>query len=101
MPGPTEFVGRVLSNKMQKSILVAVDRLKQNKKYRTTVKMTTKLMAHDENNECGVGDTVKIRLCRPLSKNKSYTVVEVLHKAKVLDLNAVTTSFAASAAVSK
>lgn len=74
---------------MMKSVLVAIDRTKKIPKYRTTVKMTTKLMAHDEKNECQVGDTVRIRLCRPLSKNKSYTVTDVLQKSKVLHLSNV------------
>ena len=74
---------------MMKSVLVAIDRTKKIPKYRTTVKMTTKLMAHDENNECQVGDTVRIRLCRPLSKNKSYAVTDVLQKSKVLHLSNV------------
>jgi len=69
---------------MMKSVLVAIDRTKKVPKYRTTVKMTTKLMAHDEENECQVGDVVRIRLCRPLSKNKSFTVTDVLQKSKVL-----------------
>lgn len=90
---------QVLSNKMDKSILVAIDRVKKITKYKTHVKRTTKIMAHDEHDECNVGDTVKIRLCRPLSKHKSYTVTDVLHKGKVLDTSAVVASrgsFAAS-----
>lgn len=75
---------QVLSNKMDKSVLVAIDRFKKITKYRTSVKRTTKLMAHDENDECKVGDTVKIRLCRPLSKHKSYTVTDIVHRSKVL-----------------
>ena len=86
MGGPTEFVGKVLSNKMQKSVLVAIEGTKAIPKYRTTIRRTTKLMAHDANDECQVGDTVRIRLCRPLSKNKSYTVIDVLQKSKVLHL---------------
>ena len=78
---------QVLSNKMMKSVLVAIDRTKKVPKYRTTVKMTTKLMAHDEENECQVGDVVRIRLCRPLSKNKSFTVTDVLQKSKVLHIS--------------
>eukprot|EP00890_Picochlorum_soloecismus_P000266 jgi/Picsp_1/123/NSC_00123-R1_30s ribosomal protein s17 len=93
MTGPTEFVGKVISNRMQKSVLVAIDRLKTIKKYQTTIKRTTKLMAHDEDNECNVGDTVRIKLCRPLSKRKSWTVTDVIYKTKILDLNK---SFAAS-----
>lgn len=74
---------------MDKSVLVAIDRVKKIAKYKTHVKRTTKLMAHDEHDECNVGDTVKIRLCRPLSKHKSYTVTDVLHKGKVLDTSAI------------
>lgn len=89
---------QVLSNKMDKSVLVAIDRVKKIHKYRTHVKRTTKIMAHDEHDECNVGDTVRIRLCRPLSKHKSYTVTDVLHKGRVLDTSSVG-SFASSGIV--
>lgn len=94
---PTMFL-QVLSNKMDKSVLVAIDRVKKIHKYRTHVKRTTKIMAHDEHDECNVGDTVRIRLCRPLSKHKSYTVTDVLHKGRVLDTSSVG-SFASSGIV--
>lgn len=92
---------QVVSNKMQKSVLVAVDRVKHIKKYRTSLRRTTKIMAHDEANECGIGDTVKIRLCRPLSKNKSYAVVDVLQKNRNLDLESFHGSFASSGVVAQ
>lgn len=82
-------------------MLVAIDRVKKITKYRTNVKRTTKLMAHDEKDECNVGDTVKIKLCRPLSKHKSYTVIDVLHRNKVLDTTAVVSGSFASSTVSQ
>jgi small subunit ribosomal protein S17 len=75
--------GRVVSNKMDKSIVVAIERMVKHPIYGKFVKRTTKLHAHDENNECGQGDTVEIRECRPLSKTKSWTLVKVLEKAKI------------------
>ncbi|MDG3086994.1 30S ribosomal protein S17 [Vibrio hannami] len=75
--------GRVVSDKMDKSIVVAIERMVKHPIYGKFVKRTTKLHAHDENNECGLGDTVEIRECRPLSKKKSWTLVKVLEKAKI------------------
>ena len=77
-----ERVGRVISNKMQKSITVAVERKVKHPKYGKFLKKTTKFMAHDEKNECGIGDLVKIMETRPLSKQKCWRLVEVLEKAK-------------------
>ncbi|MDF2153164.1 30S ribosomal protein S17 [Vibrio sp. CAU 1672] len=74
--------GRVVSDKMDKSIVVAIERFVKHPIYGKYVKRTTKVHAHDENNECGLGDTVEIRECRPLSKTKSWTLVKVLEKAK-------------------
>ncbi|KAK9809837.1 hypothetical protein WJX72_000103 [[Myrmecia] bisecta] len=79
------FVGKVVSNRMQKSVLIAVDRLKAIPKYKRTVMRQTKLMAHDEKDECNIGDTVRINSCRPLSKNKSFLVVDILRKEKMED----------------
>jgi len=76
--------GRVVSNKMDKSITVAIERMVKHPIYGKFVKRTTKLHAHDENNECGLGDTVEISECRPLSKTKSWTLVSVLEKAKTI-----------------
>ncbi|MEI8631651.1 30S ribosomal protein S17 [Vibrio sp. PP-XX7] len=75
--------GRVTSDKMDKSIVVAIERFVKHPIYGKFVKRTTKIHAHDENNECGIGDTVEIRECRPLSKTKSWTLVKVLEKAKI------------------
>jgi small subunit ribosomal protein S17 len=75
-------IGRVVSDKMDKSITIAVDRKVKHPLYGKFVQKTTKLMAHDEKNECGVGDTVKVMETRPLSKNKRWRLVEVIAKAK-------------------
>jgi small subunit ribosomal protein S17 len=75
-------VGRVVSNKMDKSITVAVERKVKHPLYGKFMKKTSKLMAHDEKNECGIGDTVKVMETRPLSKNKRWRLVEVIEKAK-------------------
>jgi small subunit ribosomal protein S17 len=75
-------VGRVVSNKMDKSITVAVERKVKHPLYGKFMKKTSKVMAHDEKNECGIGDTVKVMETRPLSKNKRWRLVEVIEKAK-------------------
>ena len=75
-------VGVVVGTKMDKSILVAMERKVAHPIYKKYFKKTTKLMAHDANNECGVGDTVKIMETRPLSKNKKWRLVEIVEKAK-------------------
>ncbi|MDD9196435.1 30S ribosomal protein S17 [Aliivibrio sp. S3MY1] len=74
--------GRVISDKMDKSIVVAIERMVKHPIYGKYIKRTTKLHAHDENNECGQGDLVAIRECRPLSKTKSWTLVNIIEKAK-------------------
>ncbi len=75
--------GRVVSDKMDKSIVVAIERMVKHPIYGKFVKRTTKVHAHDENNECGLGDKVEIAECRPLSKYKSWTLVKVVEKAKM------------------
>jgi len=75
-------IGFVVSNKMQKSILVAIERKVAHPLYKKYFKKTTKLMAHDEKNECRVGDKVKIMETRPLSLRKKWRLVEILEKAK-------------------
>jgi small subunit ribosomal protein S17 len=77
-----ERIGKVVSNKMVKSITVAVERKVKHPKYGKFVHKTTKLMAHDENSVCSIGDTVKIMETRPLSKLKRWRLVEVIEKAK-------------------
>ena len=74
--------GVVSSNKMDKTITVSVERKVKHPIYGKFVKKTTKFMAHDENNECSIGDTVRIMEVRPLSKNKCWRLVEVLEKVK-------------------
>ena len=75
-------VGRVVSNKMQKTIVVAIDRLLRHPQYNRVIKRTSKLYAHDEKNQCQIGDKVKVMEIRPLSKLKRWRMVEVLKKAK-------------------
>ena len=77
-----ERIGRVVSNKMQKSITVAVDRQVKHPIYGKFITKTSKLMAHDENNDANIGDMVRIMSTRPLSKNKSWRLVEIVEKAK-------------------
>lgn len=77
-----ERVGVVVSNKMDKSILVSLERQVKHPIYGKFIKKTTKLMAHDEENVAGVGDTVRIMETRPLSKNKRWRLVEIVEKAK-------------------
>ncbi|MBO9699634.1 MAG: 30S ribosomal protein S17 [Sporocytophaga sp.] len=77
-----ERIGKVVSNKMTKSITVAVERKVKHAKYGKFLNKTTKFMAHDEKNECGIGDTVKIMETRPLSKLKRWRLVEIIEKAK-------------------
>ncbi|MDL1892650.1 30S ribosomal protein S17, partial [Sphingobacteriales bacterium CHB3] len=75
-------VGKVVSNKMDKSITVSIERKMPHPIYKKYFKLTTKLMAHDEKREAGIGDTVKIMETRPLSKQKRWRLVEIIEKAK-------------------
>ena len=75
-------IGRVVSNKMDKTIVVAVEDFVRHELYNKPVKRTKKFKAHDENNTCGIGDTVKVMETRPLSKDKRWRVVEIVEKAK-------------------
>jgi small subunit ribosomal protein S17 len=77
-----ERVGLVVSNKMEKSIVVQVERRVQHTKYGKFVKKTNKFCAHDESNESNIGDTVRIMETRPLSKNKCWRLVEIIERAK-------------------
>ena len=77
-----ERIGKVLSAKMDKSITIAVETKQKHPMYGKFIPVTSKFMAHDENNECGLGDTVKIMETRPLSKSKRWRLVEVIAKAK-------------------
>ena len=75
--------GRVVSNGMDKTAAVAVERLVKHPVYGKYIRRTSKLLAHDENNECRVGDTVEIAECRPLSRRKSWRVVNIVERAEV------------------
>ncbi|TYK20371.1 30S ribosomal protein S17-like [Cucumis melo var. makuwa] len=85
LPKMKQVVGMVVSNKMQKSVVVAVDRLFYHKLYNRYVKRTSKFMAHDENNQCNIGDRVKLDPSRPLSKRKHWVVAEILRKARIYE----------------
>ena len=74
--------GRVISDKMDKTIVVAVEDHVRHPLYKKIVKKTYKLKAHDENNECGIGDTVRVMETRPLSKDKRWRLVEIIEKAR-------------------
>jgi small subunit ribosomal protein S17 len=75
-------IGKVVSDKMDKTIVVATERLVEHPLYKKRIKMTKKYKAHDEENQCATGDTVKIMETRPLSKEKCWRLVEILEKAK-------------------
>jgi small subunit ribosomal protein S17 len=76
-------IGRVVSNKMQKSVTVSVERLVRHPVYGKFIRRTTNIMAHDEDDTCREGDTVAIVECRPISKRKAWKVVEVIERAPV------------------
>ena len=75
-------VGKVVSDKMDKTIVVAIEDNVKHPLYKKIVKRTYKLKAHDENNECNIGDRVKVMETRPLSKDKKWRLVEIIEKAK-------------------
>ena len=75
------MVGRVVSDKMDKTVSVAIERLIKHPMYGKYIRRTTKVLAHDASNECKPGDRVAITACRPISKNKSWAVVNVVERA--------------------
>ena len=75
-------IGTVLSDKMDKTIVVAIEDSVRHPLYKKTLKRTYKLKAHDENNECGIGDTVEVMETRPLSKDKRWRLIRIIEKAK-------------------
>ena len=77
-----ERIGKVTSDKMEKSITVMIERKIKHPMYGKFVQKSTKFIAHDENNDCNIGDTVRIMETRPLSKNKRWRLVEVIERAK-------------------
>ena len=77
-----ERIGLVTSSKMDKTIVVSVERKLKHSKYGKYIKKTNKFMAHDEKDDCGIGDLVRIMETRPLSKNKRWRIVEIIERAK-------------------
>ena len=75
-------VGKVVSDKMDKTIVVAIENSVKHPLYKKIIKRTVKLKAHDENNECAIGDRVRVMETRPLSKDKRWRLVEIIEKAK-------------------
>ena len=80
------LVGVVVSDKMDKTVVVAVERLVQHRRYKKYIRRTKKYHAHDERNECKVGDIVEIEETRPLSKTKRWRVVRIIRKEAVIEL---------------
>ena len=76
------IIGKVVSNKMEKTIVVSVERKVMHPKYGKFIKMTSKFKAHDEKNECNIDDVVKVMETRPISKDKRWRLVEIIEKAK-------------------
>ncbi|MBO4934869.1 MAG: 30S ribosomal protein S17 [Clostridia bacterium] len=77
-----ERVGKVVSDKMDKTVVVAIEEHVKHPLYKKVVKRTYKLKAHDENNECAIGDVVRVMETRPISKDKRWRLVEIVEKAK-------------------
>ncbi|HOP28654.1 MAG TPA: 30S ribosomal protein S17 [Spirochaetota bacterium] len=77
-----QLIGKVVSNKMDKTVVVEIENLVMHTLYKKSVKRTKKVKSHDEKNECSIGDTVKIEESRPLSKDKRYRLVEIIEKVK-------------------
>ncbi|WP_410051794.1 30S ribosomal protein S17 [Buchnera aphidicola] len=77
--------GIVFSNKMQKSLVVHVEKIIKHRLYKKFIKKTTKLHVHDEKNECSIGDVVEIKECRPISKTKSWTLVRIVKKIQITE----------------
>jgi small subunit ribosomal protein S17 len=76
-------IGKITSNKMQKTVVVKVETLRRHPLYHKVVRYSSSFKAHDENNSCNIGDTVKIAETRPMSKDKRWTVVEIIQKADI------------------
>jgi len=79
-------IGRVVSNKMDKTVVVAVETLRRHPLYKKTIKRTVKYKAHDESNKCGLGDIVRIVETRPLSRQKRWRVAEIITKGEVVEI---------------
>ena len=81
-----ERTGKIISNKMDKTVVVLVEIRRRHLRYKKVVKHISKFKAHDENNECNIGDTVRIVETRPLSKDKRWRVVEIIRKKEVAEI---------------
>ena len=77
-----QYIGKVISNKMDKTIVVVLERLMMHPLYKKSVRRTKRIKSHDEKNECSIGDIVKIEETRPLSKEKRFRLVEIVEKAR-------------------
>ncbi len=77
-----QLIGKVVSNKMDKTVVVEIENLVMHPLYKKSVRRSKKIKSHDERNECSIGDTVKIEETRPLSKDKRYRLVEIVEKVK-------------------
>ncbi|MBN1495236.1 MAG: 30S ribosomal protein S17 [Spirochaetes bacterium] len=77
-----QLIGKVVSDKMDKTIVVEIENLVMHSLYKKSVRRTKKLKSHDEKNQCGIGDIVRIEETRPLSKEKRYRLIEIVEKAK-------------------
>ena len=84
IPGQRLLTGKVVSDKMDKTVTVSIERLVKHPMYGKYIRRTTKLLAHDENNECKEGDTVSIKPCRPMSRRKSWMLVRVVERARAV-----------------
>jgi small subunit ribosomal protein S17 len=77
-----QLIGKVVSDKMDKTIVIEIETMKMHPLYKKSVQYTKRIKAHDGKNECGIGDTVKVEETRPLSKDKRYRLIEIIQKAK-------------------
>lgn len=82
MSNRKQLIGKVVSNKMDKTIVVEIENLVMHSLYKKSVRRTKKIKGHDEKNECSIGDVVKVEETRPLSKEKRYRLVEIIEKVK-------------------
>ena len=80
------MIGTVVSNKMQKTLVIVVEKSHRHPLYRKTIKKITRYKVHDENNQCGIGDMIKVIESRPLSKEKRWRVAEILRKGEVVEV---------------
>lgn len=86
MPGQRVIQGTVVSDKMQKTIVVSVERKKKHRLYHKVVSVTDRYKAHDEHDECHRGDLVRIQECRPISRDKRWRVIEILQRGDVAEI---------------